>query len=183
MKTTYPPNGQQIPIDPLQLAQLCLKASKLIDVRYFLGTAQHESDFVCNCDTEEDDDVHSLGLFQVNSDEAKQAGYNPKSLDLLSPQDNLAVFVRISEQRLDAILKEIGYPSPEPEDLRAYLFLSHNQGLGAAIKSIQMYGLNWGNGDSSYKARNVQHRSWLAYGDDVISGGRYYPEIARTLGL
>jgi hypothetical protein len=53
------------------------------------------------------------------------------------------------------------------QDVWAYLALAHNQGLGAALKTIRTYGLDW----DAYKKRNPTMTGIIEYGDDCISGG------------
>lgn len=174
MITNYPPDGKRITVQPLDVARLWIEKTRLIPAQYAIGTCQHESDFVSNCDTLESNGQKSKGLFQINSTEAVESGYGiTDPFDMLN---NLTIFAVISEKRLDKILASVRYPSNVPTDTWAYLFIAHNQGISASLKSIATYGMDW----EKYKSRNP-NPSWHAYGDDVISGGKYWSDIQKVI--
>jgi hypothetical protein len=59
-----------------------------------------------------------------------------------------------------------------PSDTWAFLAIAHNEGLGAAEKTIMAHGLNW----SAWKKRNPRLAAMAAYGDDCITGGDRWAE-------
>lgn len=158
--------------------RMALEATKLNTalLKYAFGTAQHETGFVTNERDTEINGFQSWGIFQISKQEAADVGF--LNANLLSLKDSVDVFVRLTfrnEQAVQAALKERG------DDIRpgahfdfyAYVAIVHNQGRKAAHDTILKYGLDW----VEYKRRNpalpiVSHR----YGDDVISGGPFYPK-------
>jgi hypothetical protein len=155
-----------------------------IPVRYIIGTVQHESDFV-----EDGADINdggtgrdTIGLTRIDSGETdgvlKSLFWTGKTkVNLRNGEDNLHVYAALCETRLVALKLAAGLTGTDnadcPPDLWAYLAMAHNMGQGAALKSIASYGLDW----DAYRARNpgLPFVS-KGYGDDVISGGRYWTD-------
>lgn len=164
-KVEFPPAGQRILASPANVAATWKATATRIPAQYALGTAQHESDYTLNeVDTEESGFV-SRGIFQLSDEECAKVGDDPLTLE-----GSCAILARISEQRLEAILKAIGLDPKTPMvrggQIWAYVALAHNEGLHACLKTLRLHGLSW----DSYKARNPESRI-CAYGDDCISGG------------
>lgn len=167
----FVPDGHRILVAPADIVVAWRRYTRRIPAKYGLGTAQHESSFTLNeVDTEESGGV-SKGVYQLSEGEAADAGF-PQA-NLLGLEDATAVFCILCESRLDSIIKAARLDEKNlPMDVWAYLALAHNQGLYAAVKSIQRYGLNW----ATYKQRNPQLAGMGRYGDDVISGGSHWTE-------
>lgn len=167
----FVPDGHRIRVAPADIVAAWRRHAKRVPAKYALGTAQHESSFTLNeVDTEESGDV-SKGVYQLSEGEAADAEF-PEA-DLLGLEEATTVFCILCERRLDSIIKAARLEEKNlPMDVWAYLALAHNQGLHAAVKSIQMYGLNW----PAYKQRNPQLAGMGRYGDDVISGGSRWTE-------
>lgn len=165
-----------IRIDPATVAMLARQATARIPAQYFVGTAQHESNFAANeIDTEESGYV-SKGLYQIAEDEAAPIMHGA---NLCDPVIATLVFARLQERRLDAILAHV--PNAKQPDVWAYLAIAHNEGLGTwaadgkgALGTICRNGVNW----PGYKARNYG-RPICDYGDDVISGGARWLQIVH----
>ncbi len=140
-----------------------------IPVQYALGTAKHESSFATNEIDTEDSGFVSKGIFQVSDGEA--ATVAPQSVDLTDLVTSCRIFAALSEKRLDAIIAAANLNESDlPDDVWPYLVIAHNQGLGAAEKTISLYGLNW----NAYKLRNANTdlgQRTARYGDDVIPSG------------
>lgn len=174
----YLPDGKPIRVSSADVESAW--PSVRIPALFAVETARHESGFSTNeVDTEPSGFV-SKGIFQLSDDEAKKAGY--PGANLLALGDSSAVFSTLMERNLDSLISTLGHtPSGQEEiDIWAYLFISHNQGLGAAQKTIKNYGMNW----EAYKKRNMDAavasgdedkiKFWnkvAAYGDDVSGSG------------
>lgn len=199
------PDGQRIFVSPQDLVDCWRQYAPDIPAQYALGTGSHESSLTLNEKDTEISGFISMGVYQISSDEITEAGFDPTTLDPYSLDGCTKVFAKKSSSRTSALIKVANLAEPYPVDLWSYLFLAHNQGLGAAIKSIQLHGLNW----SDYKIRNT-HAAWIAlnqarehddgspaataavneaatklkwwqsvcaYGDDVISGGPRWVDV------
>lgn len=133
--------------------------------RYYVGTAQHESNFALNERDTETSGFQSWGLYQVSQAEAVAVGMPNADLCALGP--NTFVMVKLAElhrRRLRQLL-DLGEGAPDPADLGAYLAIAHNQGLAAALKTARVHGLDW----EGYKRRNPAIRIVSSgYGDDVL---------------
>jgi hypothetical protein len=199
---TFLPDGKRVYADPVEVARLWMKHCPSVPVPFILGTAQHESSFTVNeVDTEESGFV-SKGIFQIADSEADATYHH--GANLLDLEDSVIVMAALCNKKLLAILNaaklviddsmtEYGYGdatrtyrSPYPPSTWAYLFIAHNQGLTACLKTIAAHGLDW----PGYKARNgsivkpgFNGPSIGAYGDDVISGGVKWPAVKTALGL
>jgi len=173
-KEEFPPSGKRIIASRSGVEEEWKKATSRIPVRFALGTAEHESNFTINeVDTEPSGFV-SKGIYQISDEEA--AGVGEKGVNLLDLTNNSRVFAKMMGKKLDAIYKALGSEpkGTEVRDQWAYLFIAHNQGLGAATKTIKAFGMNW----ERYKERNLKasagtdkEKFWkkvVAYGDDVI---------------
>lgn len=135
-----------------------------IPARYFMGTAQHETNFATNEIDTEDSGYVSKGIFQLSDGEAVQVG--SPTANLYDLDDAMRVLAKLQEGRLDQILRLA--PTAAEPDLMAYLSIAHNQGLGltdaeitpatsahdrfkGALGTIRAHGCNW----SAYTARNL----------------------------
>ena len=159
-------------VSPGYIAELAIVESRRIPVKYFVASAERESSFATNEVDTEPNGYISEGLYQLSKSEASDVGM--AGADLLDPVLSTRVFAKLQERRLSAIAKLTGNVLKEP-DVWAYLAIAHNQGLGACLKTIKMYGLDW----KEYKARNPTSRI-CAYGDACISGGSRWREV-KTL--
>lgn len=171
MKRTevFVPNGQRILVAPADIVAAWRRYAQRIPAKFALGTAQHESNFTLNeIDTEMSDYV-SKGVYQLSDGEAAEAGF--QHANLLELEDATRVFCILCERRLKRIINVARLAEESlPVDVWAYLALAHNQGLSAALKTIELHGLNW----AAYKLRNPQLAGMGRYGDDVISGGSHW---------
>lgn len=172
VRTTNRKQGA-ILVTPEQVIEACTSARVVTDIppRFFVGTAQHETNFAINeIDTEPNGFV-TEGIYQISREEATEVGM-PKA-DLLDLDVATVVFTRLMEKRLSRILSKTTHPVKE--DVWAYLAIAHNQGLGAALKTIEAHGLDW----AAYKKRNPKVRIVSSgYGDNVITGGPRWPKGA-----
>lgn len=166
------PDGARVRVKPGILAAAWRARTSVIPAEYACGTAQHESSFTRNEVDVEETGFTSMGVFQLSLEEASQA--RRPDANLLTLADSVDVLAFVAEERLAAILKAAGLERPSL-DTWAYLALAHNQGLGACLKTIREHGLDW----SGYKARNPQLAAMAAYGDDCVSGGARWSEVAR----
>lgn len=163
-----------------EVAALVQAAGTAIPLPYYYGTVKHESGYCWNERDTEDSGFQSWGLFQIGQAEADDAGYG--SYDLLSPEVNAKVMAYLAE-RNRASLRELLGLSPDqldPRDMGAYLSIAHNQGLGAARKTVSEYGMDW----EAYKARNgstvkpgFNGPAIVRYGEDCL----YDPVTGRAL--
>lgn len=152
-----------------------------------VGTALHETNYTLN---EQDTDTSSsgattttYGLFQVNTDD-KWARAKAPTADYWTLEGQCEIFAGVCEYYMGRLLAAAnkynaahGLPPLEadspPPDLWSYIAISHNQGLGAALKSIATYGMGW----QRYRDENGQSVNVSAvrdngvYGDDVQTGG------------
>lgn len=177
----YPPNGKAIRVTAADVAAAWY--STRIPALFATETARHESGYAINeVDTEPSGFV-SKGIFQLtdgqhaawyndHSNEAKKAGF--AGANLLTLEDSTRVFVTLMESNLDALIAALGHEpvGQEQQDIWAYLFISHNQGLTAALRTIKKYGVDW----QAYKDRNSpatldNYDKTVKYGDDVSGAG------------
>ncbi len=165
----FVPHGHRILVAPADLVAAWRRYTQRIPAKYALGTAQHESSFTLNeVDTEKSGYV-SKGVYQLSESEAAEAEFS--HANLLELEDATRVFCVLCERRLQRIIKTARLAEENlPVDVWAYLALAHNQGLSAALKTIELHGLNW----AAYKQRNPQLAGMGRYGDDVISGGSHW---------
>lgn len=165
-KEEFVPDGHRVRTSPAEVVAAWLRYTQRIPAEFALGTAQHESNFTLNEVDTEESGFTSKGVFQLSEEEANDVDF-PEA-DLLDLEDATKVFCLLCERRLQRIIQVANLHAENlPADVWAYLALAHNQGLDAALKSIERYGLNW----TAYKQRNPQFKGMAAYGDDVISGG------------
>jgi len=183
------------------IAQAWLRVTRIIPPQFAVGSALHESSYTLNEHDVEPNGHETGGLFQLDvpSVSAKsgvivgaaiETGMVEKSVYVLD--DACAMFASICTGYLNRILREAnayrsarGFapfdPSALPGDVWAYVAIAHNQGIGAAVETIQKYGLNW-SGPNGYKARNGDNvnisaaRAEGVYGDDVLTGGPDWEE-------
>lgn len=169
-------------VDPSDVLAVARSVSSRIPGQFFVGTAQHESNFTVNerDSGDQGDGTDSDGIFQLSRSEAVKAGH--PAADLFDLGDSATVFAILMHRNLDRILAAqeqwtgTGIPGG-PGDVWAYLSMSHNQGIGAVEESIKRYGLNY-SGPNGYRERNkgivkqgFNGPNIVAYCDDVISGG------------
>ncbi len=183
-------------VRPGEVRRLAILSCVLIPPQYFVATAEHESGFCTNEIDTEPTTKQSFGLYQVDDGEAADVG--EPSADLLDPVICTRVFARLQERRLARLIDEFGRREP---DIYAYLGLAHNEGLGAAQKTLRRYGMDW----AEYKRRNATNAALMrskaithdqddaaeketervrrisAYGDAMISGGTRWNEAIATM--
>lgn len=144
-----------------------------LNVRYFVGTAQHEANFAVNERDTETSGFQTWGVYQISEEEARAVGL--KSANLLNLLEATQVMIRLAERNRRAVREAAGIltTQPDPDDLPAYVALAHNQGNGAVRKTIYSHGVDW----AGYKRRNPLIRIVSSgYGDDAISGGAKFPK-------
>lgn len=179
------------------------RARSAVDVRYALGTAEHETNFAVNEVDTEESGFQSFGIYQVSLEEIGQAGPAAAGVDV----NGLATLVGCTQVMAAITTHRVGLITAaapreaQGDDLRAYLSIAHNQGLGACLKTIEAHGLDW----AAYKDRNrrgaldevsaaapgtsdelrakAKYKWWcsvFAYGDDCISGGDAWAALQAT---
>jgi hypothetical protein len=146
------------------VAQAVRDIGSVVPETYFMGTAQHESNYATNERDTEETGFQSWGIYQVSVEEAHDVGM--AGADLLDLKQATQVMVRLAEARRHALRAAARIGGPDPPDVCAYLAIAHNQGLHAALVSIQHYGLDW----QAYRRRNPAARI-VVYGDDCIPRG------------
>ena len=195
----FVPDGVRQKIAPETLVEMWRRHT-WIDVRYALGTAQHETDFTTNEQDVEESGFVSLGLYQISHEEMVHVGMY--DADPFDAEECTIIFAMLTAQRYnaiaDAVGRGIGWSNQQIDDVRAYLSIAHNQGLSACLKTIRMHGLGW----KAYKQRNLEQASaavaaartpealaqaqeklqwWrkaFEYGDDCVSGGAAARDVA-----
>jgi hypothetical protein len=174
---------------PASICAEWLRCTRVVPPQFALGTALHESSYKLNEVDVEPNGHTTGGLFQSDLPtlspfivgDAIVAGMPEKNIFYL--EDACAVFAAMCERSLGRIYGAVdawndahGWGPIDrdnpPADVWAYLAIAHNQGAGAAVKTIRAYGLDW----TDYKRRNptvniAMARAGGTYGDDVISGG------------
>jgi hypothetical protein len=178
-----------------QIIALANQYTSALPLRFVVSMAFHESggdesevdDYKSGkrqkaYDSEADGKEYTVGLFQCSHADLAQvtgdgSGYVTRLQD---PDLNTRVFCGAMEKNLSRIREASGVFDNDTPDLWAYLAISHNQGLGAALQSINAYGMNW----AAYKQRNAGSTTlpahFAAYGDDAISGGQHWPSGSDT---
>ncbi len=150
----------------------------LAPLKYFLGTAQHESNFALNeRDTEAPDATghrfQSWGIFQISEQEFLSTLPPPSNgspfllLELPNAMLCMSLLAARNRQPVREAMEKMGLPkdAPDPTDMSAYLAIAHNQGRSAAVKTILAHGYSW----KEYKKRNPTIRIVSSgYGDDVL---------------
>lgn len=159
-----------------------------IDSRYFVATCFHEAGCTNEWDTEIaspscPEGFVSVGAYQIGAEEAQRFAFTLE--DMLDLDKASKCMVHLAEHNrlmLRNYAKLGSAVDPDYTDehgkvwpggnMRAYLAIAHNKGLGYAKKTIERYGLDW----SAYKRRNptdnlVAH----GYGEDCITGGTHWP--------
>lgn len=127
-----------------QVAQMMERISALVPSSFYVAMAGRESSFDPNNVTHETNGQDSIGLFQVNADEARQAGY--AGADLKDPEVNGHVISYLMEHNLQTLATKYGFAAGSPPpDVWYYLATSHNAGLGRAEMWIDEQGgrLSW----------------------------------------
>jgi|SRR5688572_29322202 len=136
--------GQVATVSVQEVIGALRRAGATVPDAYFLCTAQHESGFDAQAIASEPNGTRSLGLYQIS----EASGYP----DLLTLDGNTRAMVEITERNRLEIREAagLGIYDPDPWDMGAYLSVAHNQGLGAALETIEEYGMDW----EAYAARN-----------------------------
>jgi hypothetical protein len=163
-----------------------------IPTSFAVGVALHESNYATNIRDIETSGHTTGGIFEVDlptiypyAEIGDAARVKMPWLDPFDLDDCCKIFAARSRSNLLRIvaaankwnaahgLAAISSDAPTP-DVYSYMAIAHNQGTGAALLSIQTYGMDW----AAYKARpeNVDvnvaiDRGSGIYGDDVRSGG------------
>lgn len=166
-----------------------------IDPRYYVGTCFHEAGCSNEWDTEkatqsDPSGFVSVGAYQIGDEEARRFGF--KLEDMLDFEKATECMVHLAEANLASLHYFINqlkcnvvadYTDPsgtvwKDGAIRAYLAIGHNKGMGMIRNTLANYGLNW----PAYRSRNptddiVAH----GYGEDVITGGPFYPGNASPV--
>lgn len=143
-------------VTPEQVAEACRKAGATVALQYFIGTAQHESNFAINERDTEENGFQSYGIFQLSQYEArtvKMPGANLLDLDVAC-----RVMVLITENRRKFLRSILRAAPNEPDvaDLCAYIAVMHNVGENdPTFQNIPKYGMNW----KKWKDRNYLESS------------------------
>jgi hypothetical protein len=201
-KVEFLPEGHRVTIAPQEVVRLwCLHTG--VDPRYALGTAQHETDLTVNEKDTEVTGFISMGLYQISKEEMIHVGM--ADADPYDAEENTIVFAKLTEERHHYIMGAVR--SYNADDMRAYLFIAHNQGLAACLKTIKAHGMDW----ASYKDRNITEatqkvtdakssgdrqavaeaeaklewwRGVVSYGNDCVSGGKLWnPKFLTAAGF
>jgi hypothetical protein len=136
---------------------------------YAIATGKHESNNTLNEKDTEGSGFVSKGIYQISDEEEKDAGFSKDdAYDLVKATGILSNLANKRWKVLKAAgekAKKDGKPYVE-DDLPAYLVIAHNQGEGAAEKTIAAYGVDW----KAYKKRNKggYFDKLASYGDDAI---------------
>ena len=135
--------------------------TSVIDAKYFVATAFHESNGALNeVDTEiatQDNPLGfmSYGLYQISSEEALAHGFTAE--DMIYLDKSTTCMIKLAEQHRSALRWKLNMAgsAPDPDytdsagvvydggDMRAYLAIAHNCGLGVALRSVEAYGMSW----------------------------------------
>lgn len=194
--TEFLPDGIRIRATPDDVLS-AWRAISAISGTYALGTAQHESDYTLNERDIEPPNAKgeryvSMGIFQVGDDEMKAAGLllgHDADSAIYTLAGSIKVLAVIAAKRADALVRHGKVERTNP-DLLAYLALAHNEGLGAALKTVALHGLNWDawcerNCPGWCEARTAAPAraaellakyplgNMCKYGDDCMTGGVY----------
>lgn len=161
-----------------------------IDPRYFVGTCFHEAGCSNEVDTERASPTCipgfvSVGAYQIGEEEANRFKY--KLEDMLDFEKATKCMIQLASANLATLRKYILqlHVKPDLEDytdpkdvlwvqggIRAYLAIGHNKGMGYVHTTLSNYGLDW----PGYKKRNpVDNIVAHDYGEDVVTGGPYFP--------
>lgn len=173
------------------------RVEREIPTSWAVGCALHEGNYAVNIRNVESNGHTTGGVFELdlpsgppylNAGDAAATGMLEKSpFDLDDACAILAVLLRRYKVLIIRAANKWNAanglpaidPTAPPSDVYSYMAIGHNQGIGAALKSINTYGMNW----AAYKARpenagvNVAiDRGSGIYGDDVVSGGVDFSE-------
>lgn len=165
-----------------QLAAALRRAGTTIPDAFYFGVVDHESAWKLDEQTVETTGAVALGLFQILNGEVAQHGDVGAFLVDIDRQAEL--MVERTEDNRARIREAAGVPADalDPWDTGAYLALAHNEGIGAALQTIEAYGMDW----DAYKARNPGRRI-NAYGDDCLydplTGRSTAPHRAANLAI
>lgn len=158
-------------------------AATTIPLGFFIATAQHESGFNAGNQEPNDQEGGSWGIYALGPREfASELGMSVDISQFLDLYQATDLFARLSEARVERLRAAAGLGPYDDADgeLWAYLFLAHNQGIGAAIKTIENNGLDW----EAYVARNAGNPKlggFVSYGNDVIAAVKAYGGPTLTL--
>lgn len=148
-----------------RVAFLASSLDTLIPSRYYVATAQHETNFATNERDTEESGFQSWGLYQLSTAERAEVGM--PHADLLDPDQATHVMIELARRRRLKIraAARIADGDMDPPDLYAYLALAHNQGDHAALISIEHHGMSW----TEYEKRNPKIRIVSSgYGRDCM---------------
>lgn len=162
---SFPPNGQRILADPKYVVAFWRKYSQW-PAKYALATGRHESDLTLNESDVEVSGFTSMGIFQISDEERADAGC--PTADLMQLDDSCQVLALLTDKRVSAICTAVGLiENALPADVWFYCALAHNEGLGAALKTIRLHGLD----AAAWIARNPQLAQAAKYFSDCMTGG------------
>lgn len=159
-------------IDPSTVEQIAGNSSAVIAPPFVSGIARRETGLAVN---EEDTDKNAdgtvkaatFGLLQITKAEQARTGI---AGDLNDPAVNIAVFCKLMESNLGEIAQAAGFSTVSiPADAWKYLAWSHNNGIGAVLKSIRTYGMDW----NALKARpqnDYMTQKLIPYAEAATSG-------------
>lgn len=170
-------------VRPDDVVQAVRSIGTVISESYFLGTAKHETNWCLNeRDTEppkpDGTRVVTWGLYQIEQEEARDVGL--RDANLLELEGATRVMIRLAEWRRALIRSHVRLTDhdPDPIALEAYLAIAHNMGIGTALTSIRIHGLDWG-GPDGFRARNPSMEFVQSgYGDDVLPTPPTEPRVA-----
>lgn len=112
--------------------------------QFCVNAAKRESS-LRNLAPAQDNTQVSVGLFQMNAEEAQNAGLSYD--DLRDPQQNTIAYVKNQEIRADKIAAAAGvddWRTSAPDDFWYYLAAAHNAGTGKILEWINRDGgLHW----------------------------------------
>jgi len=211
-KVEFLPDGKRVYAKPEDIVRVWRQFTRKVPAQYALATAQHEAGLTINEKDTEESGFVSWGIYQCSDVEARHHGFALSKeeaattgrpfIERYTLEGCTQLFVKLAEEHLTAIIKAAKLSASDlPPDVWAYVFIAHNQGQSAALKSIGRHGLNW----NAYKARNMAaaqraveqariggDRDFIQqaeakvdfwkrvadYGDHVIDGGTYWkPEF------
>jgi len=115
--------------------------TSVIPSGFFYAMGQRESNLNPNNVTPEGNGTTSIGVWQVNAEEAAAAGVTG---DLKDPSNNASVIVYKMTQNLYALANKYGFNAEAPpDDAWYYLAASHNAGLSRIEGWIDETGVDW----------------------------------------
>lgn len=114
-----------------EVRALAEKHSALVPSEFYVRMAKRESDYNPRSTMKEGNGTTSIGLWQVNAEEAKAAGVTG---DLYDPDNNATVIAYKMEHNLQLMAQKYSFSvSNPPPDVWYYLAASHNAGLSRVM--------------------------------------------------